>query len=246
MNKFIVTGIPRAGTTVFCKTLDTIENIKILHKNHFFYEPFSIGYEGKYSLNPEKELLEEENKCEENYFGFKVFREGFLTPDYLINQGYRPIVLIRKNLWKSVISGFIQLAQASHRQDPTYSSKNTPWTESYKTIQDIPPFMRTRFVSSFGNRLMTCYRAERIWKNNIDIIYFEDLIKKDATFKKLNNYFKKEIVFNLNYDDSKDETEYMPGMPIEFFKMVSHEILQKLDDTDDIPHYITESLKKYL
>jgi len=247
MNKFIVTGIPRSGTTIFTKTLAQQSGVDVFSNDHFFYEPFSMGFKNKFRLNPEKDLAIQESKCKDDYFGFKAFKDGFLTPDYLMTQGYRPIVLLRKDLWKSVISAFVQQWQVGQNLHPTYTSKEIIFPDVYNTVEEVPPFMRTRFLINLGNRVMMCYRAERVWKDVIDIIYFEDLIKPGATFKNVNEYFQREIKFDLNYDNSMDALDYVPGIPREWFTKITREVIQKLEiETPDIPQYIIDSVNRYL
>ena len=42
MNKFLITGLPRSGTTIFARTLSHLDDISLANDAQNFFEPFKI------------------------------------------------------------------------------------------------------------------------------------------------------------------------------------------------------------
>lgn len=249
MNKFFITGMPRSGTTIFTKTLDQQENIHLHNNSNPFYEPFHLKF---LRLNPLKDLEEASKNIDCKYFGLKLFANGTIHPAELLAQGYKPIYILRKNIWKSVFSQFIQQVQAVSMSpedfdklsvENNFSSKIDPFT---REVKDLNSDILMKMMVTLANRLMDVYQAEVVQKDKIAVIYFEDLIKQDATFDSINNYFDQKIIFNLNYDNSGDELEYIPVFPKEFLKKVTNIVCTRLGEMPkDMPSYVIENLEKY-
>ena len=117
-------------------------------------------------------------------------------------------------------------------------------TEKFSRISDINPALRRGIADSMFYRAKECYEFETQW-NNIDIIYFEDLIKPNASFDCVNKYFDQEIVFNLNYDDSHDAEAYYSNFDPSILEYFSNHFVNTINLPNDCPNYIRDSIYKY-
>jgi hypothetical protein len=241
MNKFFITGTPRSGTTIFTKTLDQQENIHLHNNGNPFYEPFHIKF---LRLNPLKDLEDASKNIDCKYFGLKLFANSTIHPAELLAQGYKPIYILRKNIWKSTFSQFIQQVQSVSMKPEefdrlsvknNFSSKINPFT---REVKDLNSDILMKMMVTLANRLVDVYQAEVVQKDKIAVIYFEDLIKQDATFDSINNYFDQKIIFN--------ELDYVPVFPKEFIKKVTNIVCTRLGEMPkDMPSYVIENLEKY-
>jgi len=247
MNKFVITGIPRSGTTVFARTLSKIDNIHVANDQHDFYEPFKI-MSNSLDLNPLPRLKELEDNCRSNYFGFKSFPGDLLDLTKLIlNDRYKTFAVIRKDIWKSIFSHAIARTKLFRDNDNTAfkgSSKLYTETLSASSISELPPPLLRMFQDSFFARIKHAYEFETQYENT-DVIYFEDLIKPNASFECVNNYFNKEVIFNLDYDDSADFTSYYNNFSPELLSSMCKHFIQTVNIPNDCPQYIKDSVYKY-
>lgn len=248
MEKFVITGFPRSATTVFTKYIAALDDVHILTKKLGTLEPYEYNDEEMF-VAPEKDLAYHENICDKKYFGFKSFNTDVMNCDYLFQQGYKPISLIRKDIWKSVTSWCALHLQSNNDKVKSFweeSTKNHVFDREYfASLSDIPVPVWRLFSKALYSRLRVAYAVERYY-NNIDIIYFEDIIKPNASFDKLNEYFNEEIIFNLNYQDDMDARDYTPSLPKEFYKHLCVKAKMSLNLPSDTPDYILESLNRYL
>lgn len=246
MNKFVITGIPRSGTTVFARTLSKIDNIHVANDQHDFYEPFKI-MSNSLDLNPLPRLKELEDNCRSNYFGFKSFPGDLLDLTALRLNGYKTFAIVRKDIWKSIFSHAIARTKLFRDNDNTaFKGSSKLYTESVvaSSISELPPPLLRMFQDSFFTRIKHAYEFETQYKNT-DVIYFEDLIKPNASFKCVNTYFNKEIIFNLNYDDSDDFSSYYKNFSPELLHNMCRHFIQTVNIPNDCPQYIKDSIYKY-
>lgn len=246
MNKFLITGMPRSGTTVLIKTLGKLNDVFVYSDPQGFGEPFKIMNK-TLELNPYIRLNEVEKACSSEYFGFKVFPNDLISIEYLHDvKQYRTFVIIRKDIWKAIFSHALAKTKLFVNRLDIFASSSTLHTQDskYNTLSDIPPALLREIKGAFFHKIKQCYEFETRWKN-IDIIYFEDLIRPNASFNCLNEYFKEKIIFNLNYDDSHDSEAYYSNFSASALHELSEHFIKTVDIPDDCPKYIRDSVYKY-
>lgn len=248
MNKFLITGIPRSGTTALIKTLSKIDDVFMYSgDNNPFFEPFSLGNKTQY-LNPYQLIEEAESNCNSKYFGFKCFNELVIDINKLNeHMNYKTFAIIRKDIWKSVFSHHIAKTKWFKENIDIFHSSSTLHAEKtiINNIKDLHPAEARNLKLSYFTRIKECYDFETQWKN-IDIIYFEDLIKPNASFDCLNEYFGQTITFNLNYDDSHDVEGYFSNWNLDVLRSLSKDVEATVSIPNDCPSYIKESMYKFI
>lgn len=247
MNKFFITGVPRSGTTVLTKTLSELNNVFVYKNNNDFFEPFGQGSSKQY-LNPYQPLIEAEEQCNSKYFGFKCFN-GDTVDIKKLNQelGYKTFAIIRKDIWKSVFSHHIAKTASFREKIDIFDRSSTlhPNKDIINNTAEFRPGEANLLKLSYFKSLKACYEFETQWKNT-DIIYFEDLIKPNASFDCLNEYFGQNITFNLNYDDSHDVEGYFLNWNLDVLKSLSKDVVVRVNLPNDCPDYIKESMYKFI
>lgn len=245
MNKFLISGLPRSGTTVFAKTISHLDDVSLANDAQGFFEPFKIMSKNR-ELNPIPRLKNLENNCKLDYFGFKCFPGDLLNLTNLSNSGYKTFAIIRKDIWKSIFSHAVAKTELFVNNANVFSKSSTLHAQDLEinSIKEMPPPLLRMFQDSFFDRIKQAYDFEKHW-NDIDIIYFEDLIKPDASFECVNKYFNKEIIFNLDYNDDSDIEAYYPNINPKVFKFISSHIINTVVLPEDCPKYIVDSLYKY-
>lgn len=245
MNKFFVTGLPRSGTTVFLKTLSNLDNVQLYTTNEY-HEPFSWNQQ-TFALDVESRLKEAEGKCTAEYFGFKVFQFDHINFATLLKNDYKPFAVIRKDIWKAVFSKVVASAHLNRRglDYHNISSTDVALPDEFTKLEDVYPNVRQSFRKQMYDKMKFAYELETKWKD-IDIVYFEDLVKPNSTFDCINNYFGREVVFNLNYNDNQDVEKYLPGYEKDIWRQMSIELNKKILVPDNAPQYIKDCLTKYL
>tara|TARA_B110000503_G_scaffold143686_1_gene247030 strand:- start:6875 stop:7621 length:747 start_codon:yes stop_codon:yes gene_type:complete len=247
MNKFLITGIPRSGTTILVKTLAKLNDVEVYDDQEGFAEPFKIVNK-KLDLNPYLRLTAVEDKCNSKYFGFKCFPGDLLDINQLNEQrNYKTFAIIRKDIWKALFSYCV--AKTKFVRDSTDIFKHSSTLHTQRPLQtyidDWQSPLNQMIRQSYFWRVKSCYEFETQWKNT-DIIYFEDLIKPNASFECLNEYFGQEIIFNLDYDDSHDTESYYANFSPEVLSKFSKHMLDTIVLPDDCPDYIKQSICKFI
>jgi len=246
MNKFLITGIPRSGTTIFARTLSQLDDVDMANDDHDFFEPFKL-MSSTLDLNSLPRLKKLEDSCKLNYFGFKCFPGDLLDLTMLRLNGYKTFAVIRKDIWKSIFSHAIARTKLFRDNDSSaFGASSKLYTQglSVSTIEDLPLPLLRMFNDSFFARIKHAYEFETQYENT-DIIYFEDLIKPNASFECVNNYFNKEVIFNLDYDDSDDFTSYYNNFSPELLSSMCEHFMRTVKVPNDCPHYIINSISKY-
>ena len=245
MNKFLITGLPRSGTTIFARTLSQLDNVSMPNDKHDFFEPFKIMAK-PVELNCLPRLKSLENNCQSKYFGFKCFNRDLLNVSDLSRDGYKTFAIIRKDIWKSIFSHAIAKTALFVDGENIFANSSTLHIQDLvaKTVKEMPPPLIRMFQDSFFDRIKDAYEFETQWKN-IDIIYFEDLIKPNASFDCVNEYFNEEIIFNLNYDDTSDIEVYYPNIDPKVLRYISAQIISSIILPKDCPKYIIDAMYKY-
>ena len=247
MNKFFITGIPRSGTTVLTKTLSRLGNVYVYKNNNEFFEPFGQGSTKQY-LDPYQPLIEAEEQCNSKYFGFKCFI-GDTVDIKKLNQelGYKPFVIIRKDIWKAVFSHYVAKTASFREKINIFDRSSTlhPNKDIINNTNELRPGEANFLKLSYFKTLKACYDFETQWKN-IDIIYFEDLIKPNASFDCLNEYFGQKIIFNLDYDDSHEINSYILNWSTSVLNALSNDLINTAVIPDNCPDYIKESMYKFI
>ena len=246
MNKFLITGLPRSGTTIFARTLSQLDNVHMANDEHDFFEPFKL-LSKSLDLNSLPKLKELEDSCKLNYFGFKCFPGDLLDLTMLRFDGYKTFAVIRKDIWKSIFSHAIARTKLFRDNDGSAfgtSSKLHTQLLSASTIKELPTPLLRMFRDSFFARIKEAYEFET-QHTNTDVIYFEDLIKPNASVDCVNNYFNKEVIFNLDYDDSDDFSSYYQNFSPELLSSMCLHFMKTVNIPNDCPQYIIDSIYKY-
>jgi len=248
MNKFLITGIPRSGTTALIKTLSKIDDVFMYSgDSNTFFEPFSLGNKTQY-LNPYQIIEEAEEQCNSKYFGFKCFN-GDTVDIKKLNQelGYKPFVIIRRDIWKAVFSHYVAKTASFREKIDIFDRSSTlhPNKDIINNTTELRPGEANFLKLSYFKTLKACYDFETQWKN-IDIIYFEDLIKPNASFDCLNEYFGQKIIFNLNYDDSHEVNSYILNWNTSVLNTLSNDLIKTAVIPDNCPDYIKDSMYKFI
>jgi len=255
MNKFFILGAPRTGTTALAKTLNSYDDIYIYKKisnevkdnETELFEPFAT-FGSKIELDWEEKLNKVENEYNSKYNGFKLITGDTVHPLYLIyNHGYKSIVIIRKNIWKSLFSKIAAIYEASKENTNSidvYSNSSKDLKVNFSDVRAFVP----RLMFYLHHIVKITYELENSI-SYIDKIYFEDMIQKNKTYENLNSYFDQEIIFNLNYNDNFDiRKQYLESnnWREEYYKILEDEIngfVKKIDFTNKkIPQYLEECL----
>ena len=253
MSKFFILGAPRTGTTALAKTLNSYDNIYLHSKpaeevkdnESELFEPFAT-FGSKIVLDWQSKLAEVEKQYVSKYNGFKLINGDIVHPVYLVkDHGYDPIIIIRKNIWQTLFSK-IGAAYVSNDEKTidayTQSSKDTK--ADFSNFRHFLP----RLMYYLHLHVKITYELENSI-SCIDKIYFEDMIQKNKTYEKLNNYFDQEIIFNLNYNDNFDvKKQYLESSnwKEEHYEILEDQIngfVKKIDFTSKkIPQYLEETL----
>lgn len=230
LNKFVLTGMPRSGTTYFLQEIDKLENVSI-PKVNFHYEPFAT-LNINFILNYEDNIERLTESVDTDYFGFKIFAANATNYCRLVDDDFKFIILLRKNFWKTFGSAI------TARQNSDYIGSSKKYVLNDNDDK--------HFVQSMENAVITMlqqyYDYETYWRNHpntLGVFYFEDLIKPNASFELLNDYFKQKIVFNANYDDSFSADKYFPKLHQK--ELLKWKVQTRISVPTDIPDYLWES-----
>jgi len=214
-NKFFILGFPRSGTTAIANTLTSSEDIcvyssekldGIITQESHFFEPFvsTLDWESKLTNTIESTYYKK-------YNGIKIiFGDCVLIHELVQNYNYRPLVTIRKDIWKTIFSKIAAGYSLAVKQNSGKDSHNNPYLQSSRNINanfcNFNAFVPRLefFLGSFTKAIYDYENRIRDKFNPIDIIYFEDFVKPNATYEKINEYFDQEIIFNLDYNDTFD------------------------------------------
>jgi len=254
MNKFFIYGAPRTGTTALAKTLNESDDIFMYRKisnevkdnETDLFEPFAT-FNSKIELDWQEKLAKIEKQYVGKYNGFKLITGDTVHPIHLVNDhGYDPIIIIRKNIWKSLFSKIAATYAANNNENSIdiYANSSKNLAHDFSIIRPFIP----RLMFFLHQIVKITYELENSI-SCIDKIYFEDMIQKDKTYEKLNNYFDQEIIFNLNYNNNFDvKKQYLESSnwTEENYKMLEtqiNEFVKKIDfSSKKIPQYLEEAL----
>jgi hypothetical protein len=217
-NKFFILGLPRSGTTAVANTLNSYDNVHmhstkkvegIIDNESHLFEPFALA-NTKVMLDWKPKLINNiEPNFNQDYNGFKVIFGDQVSIHRLVNEfNYRPLVVIRKNIWKMIFSKIAAMWAVAEEDDS--DNKVKTYTKSSRLANanfSYFPLFVPRFEFFLNQFIKIIYELENEIMgtcNPISIIYFEDFVKPNATNDKLIEYFGQDIIFNLNYDDSFD------------------------------------------
>lgn len=259
-NKFFILGLPRSGTTAVAKTLNSYDNVHmhstkkvegVVDNESYLFEPFALA-NSKVVLDWRHKLQYTiEPKFKKDYNGFKIILGDQVNIRSLAQDfNYRPLIVIRKDIWKVIFSK-IAASYATHEETGAIGT----YLQSSRTANaDFTKFRPTvpRLEFFLGTFIKAIYELENetYILDPIDIIYFEDFIKPDTTYNKINKYFEKEITFNLNYNDEFDViNEYLSeaGWTSNQYKYLASRIdamIERYSIKEDpkIPEWLKETL----
>lgn len=206
---FVVLGTPRSGTTFFCKTLAQLPNVWL--PPFLTYEPFS-------QVNVEQvsnafrvpqfdtdamvaKLLGLKQKRNVEYFGFKTFlSQQYDISKMLDTNGFAIFLVLRKDIWKVLCSGLVALVNKNYAGS---SKRFAPFHfDGSNMVQRL-------VAHTFSELCRDYWWAENVGNKNpnlVETIYFEDLIRPQAVFNGVNEYFQQVLSFDADYkEDSIDQ-----------------------------------------
>lgn len=246
MKKFIITGLPRSGTTVVCRTIANNNDVYMYKNGNGWYEPFSTFHLGHEEFNPHGRLHDAEKDCNLPYFGFKLFAEDLITVEYCTSNGYVPFAVIRQDIWKAVFSHWNAEHNLANDKVCTFDKSSKDYTldrKNWTSIDAVPRETLSRIVKKLIKWTKWAYRFEKIYKANI--IYFEDITKQNALDNSLNEFFDRDITFNLNYTDDHGLESYAANVDTLVWSEISKMVAKEINLPSDTPQYIKNSLTKY-
>lgn len=243
---FVVTGTPRSGTTFFCNTLAGHADIWIPRFSDLDNaEPFNpintIEVSNALQLPMfdhnfvVQKLIELQQQNRTEFLGFKTFLAYHNNMLSLIEQTQLDvIVLLRKNIWLALAS----LLLAQDNKDYNGSSKRF-----HAYTYDGSNREQRRIFTMFYSLCKDYWFSENVWHGHsrlIEKIYFEDLIKPNATFAKINAYFGRNITFEANYQDDGIETYFTNFNQVK--AMILHRVHQSQFHFQALPDYLLKEL----
>lgn len=198
-NNFIITGVPRSGTHLFCNKLQQFDDIEFAFRNEPFHHLLQGQLDVPNALNEIQTSVLLFSQVKADYAGLKTF------PNYLmrfmdvvsINQAH-VIPLIRRDIWKAFGSMYAGLSK--HENLANKSSKPWKYVSVYNKMEEA------YILSYTAKTLKNLYLFHSNWNNNI--VYFEDLVNKQFSNNAVDDYFNREITFFEPYDDSHHCSEY--------------------------------------
>ena len=216
---FIVTGVPRSGTSFICQQLSNLDNVYLDRNDN--YEPFS----------PHSKILDEFEFLKnlrmsnpDKIVGLKAFQvDAWFLDRHL--QSYTPIVMIRKDIRKAFLSLFILIRRGA---DENWSTRNRPDVSSIE-----PTDREIRWQSK--NILKSYYEAEKI--NHGYKVYFEDMVNGQS-YPELEAFFERKLNLNPNYVGS-DIYSYYPD-PEKLLHPLRKMAIEM--GADNFPHYVRKKL----
>ena len=215
--RFIVTGVPRSGTTFVCK------KISELHTVHMDLKP---GYE---PFGPDGGVLDEEiylrRLVQDNpnkIVGLKTWwGESYLLSQHM--KSYDPIVVLRKDIHKVFLSYVIMMRKGF---DENHSSRNRPGVESIEHTDYSLRYLAHSVLKSY-------YYTEKM--THLFKLYFEDLSKDNP---RLDDYFEAKLDLDPGYKET-DLTDYHPD-PQRYLDVLKSTALSM--DHKKFPDYIREKM----
>lgn len=215
--RFIVTGVPRSGTTFVCK--------KISELNTVYMDP-TPGFE---PFSPEGAVLDEEiylRSLEQSHPDKIVGLKTWWEESYSLNEhlrSYDPIVVLRKDINRAFLS-YVVMTRVGF--DEKNSSKNRPNVESIKhTNQSV------RYLAH--NMLKSYYYTEKM--PFLFKLYFEELSQDNPI---MDDYFEAKLDLDPGYQES-ELTNYYPD-PQRYLDVLKSTALAM--DHKKLPDYIREKL----
>lgn len=229
MNRFIVTGCVRSGTTQFCRTLAEQRDINIWQDGDNF-EPFSSPSNIYNEIAWSKHFLGN-NKSE--FVGFKQFNGDNTSVLEMANRFDMNIIpVLRKDIISVYLSFAIYQTKVSRNELANHGSLNMGY-DYESIIREIGGLRSLRKNAFF------ILKQYFLWENteSYQKVYFEDMIS-GREYPKLNELFNRNIKFSLN--------GYKP-MPYEYYskdwEMLLDPLKQMLYDakrSGEFPEYINK------
>ena len=234
-NKFLVTGIPRSGTTKFMEVLGTYDDIWIPKTREVFNVYFGKGFT-KELLNDIGPMFDRNNVAKKlfdyglemgcNYSGFKTFFHSQFDYSGLLTLNNPDIIVMkRRNVWKAIGSSLKDLSTL-HGTDKkfVYTPDNV--------------FVRTLISQT----LNSYWRTENFLKNYnvVADIFFEDITtnnKDDA----VNEYFERDIDFDYGYTPLNHASDYIENLE-ELGDFYSKKLLNAWTHYKELPDYVLDSM----
>ena len=235
MNKFLVTGIPRSGTTKFMEVLQSYDDIFVPKTREVFNVYSGRGFTNK-MLDEIGPMFDRKNVATKlfkygfdkgyRYSGFKTFFHSQFDFSGLLNLNKPDIIIMqRRNVWMTIGSALRHLSSLdSSNKKFLYTSDNI-------------------FVSSLISQTLNSYwRTHNFLKdyNIVADIFFEDITLNNNN-NDINNYFDREITFDYNYTPKKHASEYIDNIE-ELGNKFNKKILDNWTHFKELPNFVLDSL----
>lgn len=234
-NKFLVTGIPRSGTTKFMEVLSSYDDIWVPKTREVFNVYYGRGFTEDIlddigpmfdRKNVATRLFDYGFKKNYRYSGFKTFFHSQFDFSGLLKLNNPDIIVMkRKNVWKAIGSALRHLM----------SLDNTGKKFVY-TPDNI-------FVNSLISQTLNSYwRSENFLKdyNIVAEVFFEDITTNDKD-SSIDEYFQRDIDFNYGYVPVSHASDYIENIE-ELGDKFSRKILGHWNHYKTLPDYVLDSM----
>jgi hypothetical protein len=215
--RFIVTGVPRSGTTFVCKKIAELQTV---HMDPVpGYEPF--GPEGGV-LDEQQYLRRLERDNPNKIVGLKTWWEESYDLHHHL-KSYDTIVVLRRDIHKVFLS-YVVMTRAGF--DVNHSSRNRPGAESIEhTDYSLKYLAHSVLKSYYYSEKMLCTFK----------LYFEDLSKDNPL---LDEYFETKLDLDPGYRETQ-LTDYHPD-PQRYLDILKDTALTM--DHKNLPDYVRKKM----
>jgi hypothetical protein len=190
VNRILITGCPRSGTSQFCKILSKNNNINLWSDGHEYqYEPFSTRPSMRFD---ESDWIQNFlNRNESEFVGFKMFNGDTSSVTETAKRFDMKLIPV---LRKDIISVYLSLAllPLQEKNKNNHSSRNTNCGLE-KILFEVGGFRRLR------KNAFWLLKQYYLWERTptFQKVYFEDMMN-GVEYPKLNEYFNTKITFGLD------------------------------------------------
>lgn len=215
--KFIVTGVPRSGTTFVCKKIAALPTV---HMDPVpGYEPF--GPDGGV-LDEKIYLRRLEQANPDKIVGLKTWwEESYLLKEHL--ESYDPIVVLRRDIHRVFLSYVVMMRKGF---DENHSSRNRPGAETIEHSDYSLRYLAHSVLKGY-------YYTEKM--PHLFKLYFEDLSKDNP---RMDDYFGAKLDLDPGYQEP-ELTDYHPD-PQRYLDVLKTTALTM--DHKKFPDYIREKM----
>lgn len=235
MNRFLISGCPRSGTSQFCKVLSKQSDINLWNDgSEYWFEPFSrpsaIFDEAAWASDFFRKNTSE-------FVGFKKFNNDALSASEMANLFDMKLIPI---LRKDIISVYLSLALIPLKVKAGNNSRGQNGHSLINMNFDLETILSE--VGGFRRLRKNAFwllKQYHLWENSKSFqkVYFEDMID-GVEYPKLNDFFGRKITFDLDGYEHKGYEAYTKDW--EKLLVPLEEVLYHAKKSEIFPDYINK------